>query len=508
MERRIFLKTRYNISFMIKHIRLPAFLFVFFIFASCAAPKPAGEQTVIPPVITESGAIPIMDSADASITETLPVQPGHLIVPDEIIRRDFPHFVFIPEPVPYPETAPGVGNITADRRDFVFTLNNNERIALSGVFRDAYTDGLLRNQPFIGVLGGDQVHGWPQANPVSWVQNWQTSMPMANSWGLPSLVLSIAGRDSGDFQRRAFTVQGDILDYYGRGSGLNGANGNTGFGSPRGEEFLYEEKIAQRFDHGLMVINENRKVEFIAETPPSEIYEIPEMLGFFPGSPDIQKIFITAWKIALDCNMENYSEYEPPIYYIPVEILSDNDLSFTNDESDDISDKNSVDNSEENPDVNMEKKPGAVLAVIPQKLLPDSPVQYVRFTGEKTHLFPDTDITGIYIQTFNQNTSALVLLETASPDASRQPVLPQHARFLCPLMFEMLTTGTPLPGTETLELLNFYSGVQDKFLAGLLQSFALYGFPLTDPVFRSENGFLISAEQRFTRGWIRFTGLR
>jgi len=426
---------------------------------SCATTKSAEEQKNIPNVPvserlfekpTETGAVFAEKPEDR--TEVSEVHPEPVREPlIEIPRLEFSDFVFIIDPVPVLTAVPGVGFITRERRDLVSSLSDTEKAVLTDAFKDAYTDGLLRNQGLAGVLGGDQVHGWPEANPVSWAQNWQISEPKPNSWGLPSLFLAVSDREimKENEQYRVFTVQGDVLDFYGRGAGVNGANGNTGFGSPRGQEFFYQGKIAQRFDHGLIVINEYGKGSFRIESPVSQEFEEFFEPGFYTGSVavEIHKAFVSAWKMAVDSGL-------------------------------------------------------AGEGVIP---VPDGPVQFVPFTGDS--FFGEKksggEADGFYIQTYNNETAVLIL-------PSNIPAgLPRQARFLGSPFLGLLTMGLPLAGTEEFLPAGFDTAFENDFLENLTTGLEIYGLPLTDPVFRTyTEEFSHVTEQRFTRGWIRYTGIQ
>ena len=215
-----------------------AFLGVFVLAFSCAgSPKPSSP-------------------ADSMGRPDGEKRPGEIDWPEADRRSDGtqPEMVFIPREFPSLEIMPGVGFITGDRRDRAASLTEKEKADLSDSFRAAYADGLLQEAPLAGVLGGDFVHNWPANNPLGWVQNWSTAIPEENSWRSPSLVLAIRGFMA-ETDDRVFIVQGKMLDQYGKNDGINRANGNTGYGSPLGNQFLYEGKVAQRFESGLITID-------------------------------------------------------------------------------------------------------------------------------------------------------------------------------------------------------------------------------------------------------------
>jgi hypothetical protein len=211
--------------------------------------------------------------------------------------------VFIPADPPVLVPAPGVGII--NRETMARGTSLSEEAVLRDSFRAAYVDGLLKELPLAGVLGGDRVHGWPDTNPSGWVQNWRSTRPVPNSWGIPSLILAIRGVEI--TQDRVFVVDGEILNYYGTSAGLDGANGDIGYGSPRGEKFFYDNGIAQRFERGLIVIDGQGQGSFLPEEAPSSGLEPLPDLGNFPEVPwngKVREAFVTAWKMTLDRGIE------------------------------------------------------------------------------------------------------------------------------------------------------------------------------------------------------------
>ncbi|MDR2160037.1 MAG: hypothetical protein LBP23_08240 [Treponema sp.] len=214
---------------------------------------------------------------------------------------------FVPAPLSGILPAPGVGLVTREQRDLGSALAEEDRNRLSACFRDAYTEGLFRDLPLEGVFGGDMVHGWPAAAPLTWVQNWRSDEAALNSWAVPSLVLAVQGLA----HDRVFIVHGRILDFYGKSAGRGRANGVSGYGAPCGEEFFHQGGIAQRFDYGLISINAEG-ASFVEETPPSAAAEFPEDA---PGeNREIREKFRSAWKTAVDRNYPPLSPDADPVY--------------------------------------------------------------------------------------------------------------------------------------------------------------------------------------------------
>lgn len=359
---------------------------------------------------------------------------------------------FIPIPFLWPTVAPGVGVVTRGQKDPGTMLGGEARLTES--FRAAYIDGLLRELPLTGTLGGDFVHGWPSSASLCWVQNWQirdtspgnrgsASPGGANSWGVPSLVLAIQGID----RDQTFIVQGAILNAYGKSAGLNSANGVMGYGAPRGDEFMYQGDIAQQFDYGLIHVDAAGKSVFIPNPPPElpapvsagklPAEEIPHDLGYFPdGDESLRIAFRLAWQRGISRNL-------PP-------------------------------------------------------LIPDGPVQRIVFPKNLWRLETDRGdirIKELYYQTLNGG-SVLFLLGV-SPDAALQTRI-----LAAPFINALLANSEdPIPGTDTsgapLPEVESPGGFADILLRGL----GFYGLPLTDAFPRWEaNSF--RETQRFSLGWM------
>ena len=411
-----------------------------FLWFSCAG-SPAGvPDAEFPPAESSQAAAP--DNTSGTETWT----------PAEYDPLLFREMAFLPALFPSLEVPPGVGQITGDRRDRAASLSGKEKDALSESYRTAYIDGLFRGFPLSGVLGGDLVHGWPDNNPSGWVQNWSTSAPQINSWGLPPLVLAIRGlRAEREMPGgRVFVVQGRILDQYGRSAGINRANGDMGYGSPRGYEFLSEGKVAQRFDLGLITVDSEGKGAFIPGEPPSLEFDPPSDLGLFAGasSEDIRAAFITAWKMALDRGIESMTS--------------------------------------------------------------DGPGQYLSFTASSWDFPGGETLEGLFIQSFNRRTILLVLA-----NSPLLPPYPRFisSPFLEVLLS---ASRHSVPGGENLKPLDIKFSGGDGFARSLMRGLALYGIPLTDPVpvieaARAESGSETGEEgeaaihrelQRFSRGWL------
>jgi hypothetical protein len=287
-------------------------------------------------------------------------------------------------------------------------------------FREAYTEGLLRDLPLEGVFGGDMVHGWPAAAPLTWVQNWRSGEGVPNSWAVPSLVLAVQGLT----HDRVFIVHGRILDAYGKSAGRGRANGVTGYGAPRGGEFFHQGGVAQRFDYGLMKIDAEGTA-FIEEAPPSTLVETPEMPG---GNREVRERFRSAWKAAVD---RNYPPLPPDTELIHIDFGS-------------------------NPWI----------------------ITAAGRTGSET-AGPELVITlrGIWYQGYPGGQALLLLADAPElPPYPRLLVTPWLDAFLG-------APERRLPGAESLDSVSppdYRFGGDEAFVRSLLDSIAFYGIPLSD----------------------------
>ena len=341
---------------------------------------------------------------------------------------------FIISAVPQLVTPPGIGEITKDQRDPVNALSGTEKTNLSARFKDAYIDALLLDLPINGVLGGDFVHGWPANSPGTWIQNWRSSENFSNSWGIPSLILATYSVS----QERVFIVSGGIMDTYGKSAGVNHANGVKGYGSPRTDEFVYQGMRAQRFDLGLIRQNEKGTLEFIQEDPPTAQLEAPPMTGELRNAPGdeqakIKQIFLKGWSLAVDRNM-------PP-------------------------------------------------------LIPDRPVAAYDLTAApwtyQGQIALPFQVHKIYIQSFNNETLALVYIDS--------PSLPAVPRIIESPFLEILASASTgrIPGSPEFLTDKIKPEADDAFTNSLLLGFDTYGIPLTDTVLKNDK-----ISQRFTFGWM------
>jgi len=318
---------------------------------------------------------------------------------------------FVNAPLAPVPPGPGVGLVSPQ-------LPKAQGEALGALFKAAYVEARYRGVEIQGALGADWVHPWPRSQPVVYVQNWKGVGGEANSWGLPNLILAITDGEG----KGVFLVKPPLLDSYGRGGGLGGANGVVGYGAPRGNEYPLNGTIAQRFDLGLLSVDTHGQGTFTPSAPPSSSLIPPPSVGLFEGpvsapwsASSISQAFVYAWKSAVDRNI-------PP----------DN---------------------------------------------PDGPVRYIPL--------PATDSgpwKGVYMQTFGDLSWALVLND-GSPSTARGTVSTVHSvdgPFMKALRYcgayQIPGAPSPLPSPPSTDL-----SAEDRPWQG---AFALYGPPITDAFLR------------------------
>jgi len=207
--------------------------------------------------------------------ETPPAEPV-IEEPKPEVKALPKNYRFIPRdpsvtPAAPPPVHPGVGNVSSDAADPVFKLSKAEKSQLTVQFRLAFKAVALRGVPLTGALGGDRVHYWSPGKGArsagAFSQNLRNPEGRTNSWGLKELVLAVrpfAGQ-------RAFIVDGPLLDAYGRGEGLGGANGIAGYGAPIGEQYRTFSAVSQRFEYGLLSVGDDGKRSFLVEEAPGAL---------------------------------------------------------------------------------------------------------------------------------------------------------------------------------------------------------------------------------------------
>jgi hypothetical protein len=274
-------------------------------------------------------------------------------------------------------------------------------------------------------------------------------------------------------------VRGPILDFYGRPEGLGRANGERGYGSPRGEEFYAAGGLAQRFDFGLIMVDREGQGSFLPGEAPSALVPVPPELGRFSGqfslSPELlEEVFVTAWKTVLDQS----GPPETPLL-------------------------NGGEAGEEAEDA--EEAPLSALPVLPV-LVPDGPGTSFNLSGWSFPLAGGgaVEVQELYLQSFNNKRAALLL-----PLAQG---LPLHPRFLRPPFLDALLAageGALLPGAGEGEGSPFPAEIlsvrRDDFTGKLLRGLSRYGVPLSDPLpqEKAAGGFPQTEAQRFSSGWMR-----
>lgn len=269
------------------------------VFSCSAGPPPT--VPALPPPVAEQAAEPgepaaaALEKLEAPGPELLPaVRKPTRFIPgaSDAARLSVPASIGV--------WAPGAG------------LPASFRSGLSEAFRLAYREASLRGIELNGALGGDLIHAWktsarkPEergaAGAGAYVQNWRGKESRPNSWGLGYLVLACAPVSVG----RVSLVRGPLLDAYGRGGGIGGANGIAGYGAPLGDEFRLAEGLAQRFEYGLLLVKDGGRFAFFPEESPSA-RGVPDGVGAAPppdsaarfGAPEAEA-FRAGWVAAVN----------------------------------------------------------------------------------------------------------------------------------------------------------------------------------------------------------------
>jgi hypothetical protein len=244
-----------------------------------------------------------------------------------------------------------------------------------------------------------------------------------------------------------FTVRGAILNTYGKSAGRKGANGAAGYGAPLGEEFLYKDGIAQRFEYGLIYVDPAGKGRFIPGTAPSAQGTVPETLGYVSGDDgNIREDFQEAWKAGMNSNLPGLKA-DGPVQR----------LDFSE---------------------------------IPWKIPVDTEEQTL---GVDAGTIP---ITAVYYQSFNQG-SVLFLL-------AQSPAAGFRTRIIAAPFLPAFLAGRdhPLPGAEASPPFIPLIGTFGAFSEAVFQGLTRYGLPLTDS-YPGRDGDTFRETQRFSRGWMK-----
>jgi hypothetical protein len=229
---------------------------------------------------------------------------------------------FRPEAATLPASPSGIGSVSSD---LAARLSPRAGLSIEASFKDAYLDAVFRGDALEGVLGGDRVHGWPSTRPAAYAQNWRSSTPEPNSWGLNALVLAVHPLE-GD---RAFVVRGAVLDFYGQGKGVGSANGIAGYGAPLSDEFPYAGGVAQRFELGLIAIASDGSATFLAEKPGSLSASPGESVGSLTAASSdglsaesVAAAFRSSWTAAVDRGLP-HAEADGPVQSVSLPAIAE-----------------------------------------------------------------------------------------------------------------------------------------------------------------------------------------
>jgi hypothetical protein len=346
---------------------------------------------------------------------------------------------FIPEAAPEIAVPDDVGSISGMDSGAARALG--QEAWLRAIFRRAYAEALLQNIPLAGVLGMDRLHRWPENTGLTWVQNWRSSVYTFNSWGIPNLVMAILNTEGTE----VFTVSGAILDYYGQSQGIGGANGVEGYGSPLSSVFFLNQgpdaglSVAQRFEKGLIYLNNRGKGFFIPEEAPSRRLTLDENAGFFQTQDDeLREKLKEAFKNAYIRLVDRTGEAPPS----------------------------------------------------------DGSVEFISLGTERWLIGGDSfegGVNGFYVQFFGKLSAALVL----PAGEGGAPAENYSARILSAPFLEILLQKIRLPAALGMELYPLPQDAGKTAAGALLASFALYGIPFSDLFVLEEKGLIF---QRFSKG--------
>jgi hypothetical protein len=365
--------------------------------------------------------------------------------PSPYVDRAADGISFTPEKLPTLPVPAEIGIIS--RKDASAAPDGG--VYLSGLFRAAYREALMREMPLLGALGMDEAHLWPEKSRLTWVQNWRSASRFLNDpWGIAGLTLAVLNT-AGD---KVFTVSGDILNMYGNSSGLGGENGVTGYGPPLTDVFFIKftdmtlPVYAQRFYNGLIYVDGMGKSVFTAGEAPSNLIKSDETVGFYP--PD-------------DAELRKK-------------------LKFT-----------------------FEKAYRGIIDRYERPVKAGGPVEYLDFGGAAWLIETEegaVSIAGLYVQQYDGGEFAVVLPVLAGgEDVAEDSVFwfLKDAHTIAPPFSAIINGSVRLPGAL---------GITPHPLAGhgktleFLKSLALYGIPLTDSFVNIET---MVFSQRFSNGVFR-----
>jgi hypothetical protein len=365
-------------------------------------------------------------------------------VPEEqppYIDSDLGGISFMPEILPALPVPPGTGHIS--EKDAGVAPDGGA--LLGRLFRAAYREALMREMPLEGVFGMDEAHFWPEKSRLTWVQNWR-SASFNNSWGLSGLALAVLNKAG----NQVFTVSGDILDMYGKSSGLGKENGVSGYGSPLTGVFLIKftdrtlPVCAQRFDRGLIYVDGMGRSVFIAGEAPSSLIANDEAAGFYPTNDvELRRKLKFAFGKAY---MGLIDRHERPVKA-------------------------------------------------------DGPIEYLDFGGNIWFIETEegsVSISGLYVQRYD-NAEFTALLPVPAPDDADAGIFPflEDAHTIEPPFSSIVNGNIRLRGAR--EIIPHPLDEKGK-KSVFLKSLALYGIPLTDSFVNIETMVL---SQRFSNGVFR-----
>lgn len=186
-------------------------------------------------------------------------------------------------------------------------------------FKAAYERALVSFVPLAGVLGADRLHRWTNkkgdgSTVTALVQNWKSTIPLPNGYGLPQLILAMDGSDGGP----AYCIIPPILDLYSQNRGAGRAAGLAGYGLPMtgsflmrdGESYVFAQRFSEALLYGSLDAQGKSSGKSVLEPAPSLSAIPPSTVGLLPDGTK-NEAFVRTWFQALDRGLPSGSTGNP-----------------------------------------------------------------------------------------------------------------------------------------------------------------------------------------------------
>lgn len=186
-------------------------------------------------------------------------------------------------------------------------------------FKAEYERALVSFVPLAGVLGADRLHRWTNkkgdgSTVTALVQNWKSTIPLPNGYGLPQLILAMDGSDGGP----VYCIIPPILDLYSQNRGIGRAAGLAGYGKPMtgsflmrdGESYVYAQRFSEALLYGSLDAQGKSLGKSFLEPAPSLSAIPPSAVGLLPDGTK-SEAFVRTWSQALDRGLPSGSTGNP-----------------------------------------------------------------------------------------------------------------------------------------------------------------------------------------------------